>query len=140
MQRRHMDTTNQSNLIMGLALIVTGLIGLCLFAQPIYAQDKEAALLRQKIEELEIRIEQLEEQLRECMDFNEKVAAGEFGWQNRKNWRSLRVGMPEQEVKAILGEPSKIIRGVKTLWYYPNIYEGFVSFDQNGNLAGWNEP
>ena len=135
-----MDTTNQSNLVTGLALIVTGLIGLCLFAQPIYAQDEEAALLQQKIDELEIRIEQLEEQLRECTDFNEKMAAGEFGWQNKKNWRRLRIGMPEQEVKAILGEPSKIIRGVKTLWYYPNIYEGFVSFDQNGNLAGWNEP
>ena len=135
-----MDTKNQPNLVTGLALIVTGLIGLCLFAQPIYAQDEEAALLRQKIDELEIRIEQLEEQLRECMDFNEKMAAGEFGWQNKKNWRRLKIGMPEQEVKAILGEPSKIIRGVKTLWYYPNIYEGFVSFDQNGNLAGWNEP
>jgi hypothetical protein len=135
-----MDTKNRSNLVTGLTLIMTGLIGVCLFAQPIYAQNEEAALLRQKIDELEIRIEQLEEQLRECKDFNEKVAAGKFGWQNRKNWRSLRIGMPEQEVKAILGEPSKIIRGVKTLWYYPSIYEGFVSFDQDGNLAGWNEP
>jgi len=116
------------------------LIILSLFVNPLYAQDDETLLLQQKIEALELRIEQLETQLRESMEFQKMVETGEFGWQNTKNWRRLEIGMPEDEVRSILGAPIKVIEGSKTLWYYPSIYRGFVSFDQNGNLAGWNEP
>ncbi len=48
--------------------------------------------------------------------------------------------MKEDRVKGILGEPVKVIKGVKTLWYYPNFYGGYVSFDEGGKLIGWNEP
>ena len=34
----------------------------------------------------------------------------------------------------------KKIEGTRTLWYYPNIYCGYVFFDKNGLLSGWNEP
>jgi hypothetical protein len=29
---------------------------------------------------------------------------------------------------------------VRTFWYYPSIYSGYVSFDDKGRLAGWKEP
>lgn len=131
---------NRSNLLMNLVSILGGLIFLGLFAHPIQAQDNETLLLQKKIDELELRIEQLETQLRESMEFREMLETGGFGWQNMMNWRKLEIGMPEDEVRSILGTPIKVIKGSRTLWYYPSIYKGFVSFDQNGNLTGWNEP
>ncbi len=116
------------------------LIFLGLVIHPLQAQDNETLLLQKKINELELRIEQLEKQLKESMEFREMLETGGFGWQNMMNWRKLEIGMPEDEVRSILGAPIKVIKGSKTLWYYPSIYKGFVSFDQNGNLAGWNEP
>ena len=140
MQRRYTDIMNRSNLLLSLASILGCLIFLGLFAHPLQAQDDETLLLQKKIDELELRIEQLETQLRESMEFREMVETGGFGWQNMMNWRKLEIGMEEDKVRSILGEPIKVIKGSRTLWYYPSIYKGFVSFDQNGNLTGWNEP
>ena len=124
--------------------ITIGMVGLfallALPSHPIQAQDKEILQLRQKISELETRIEELERLLNECLASREKGAADEYGWQNKMNWRKLEMGMSQSQVQSILGKPTKVIKGVKTLWYYPNIYGGFVSFDQSGNIVGWNEP
>ncbi len=53
------------------------------------------------------------------------------------NWRALRKGMTEAEVKALLGEPLRVEAGGFTYWYW----------DRNSNvifflekLHGWNEP
>jgi len=124
--------------------IVRGMVGLfallALFSQPIQAQDKEILQLQQKISELEAKIEKLEGLLDECMVSRKKGEADEYGWQNKMNWRKLEMGMSQAQVRSILGEPTKVIEGVKILWYYPNIYGGFVSFDRSGNIVGWNEP
>ena len=50
------------------------------------------------------------------------------------------MGMTETQVKSVLGEPTKVIDGIRTLWYYPNFYGGYVSFEKGGSLAGWREP
>ena len=126
--------------MINLVSILGGLIILCLFAHPLHAQDDETILLQQKIDALELRIEKLETQLRESMEFREMVETGGLGWQNMMNWRKLEIGMDEDKVRSILGEPIKVIKGSRTLWYYPSIYKGFVSFDQDGKLTGWNEP
>ena len=131
---------NLSDLLKSRISILGYLIILGLFAHPLQAQDDETLLLQQKIDALELRIEQLETQLRESLEFREMLETGGFGWQNKMNWRKLEVSMPEGEVQSILGAPIKVIKGSRTLWYYPSIYRGFVSFDQDGNLAGWNEP
>jgi hypothetical protein len=124
--------------------IIQGAVGLlallALFSQPVQAEEEEILQLRQKIVALEAKIKQLEGLLDECTASRKKGAADAYGWQNKMNWRKLEMGMSQAQVQSILGEPTKVIKGVKTLWYYPNIYGGFVSFDQSGNIVGWNEP
>ena len=124
--------------------MMIGLVGLfaplALFSEPVQAQDQEILQLRQKISQLEAKIEELEGLLEECVASRKKGVPDEYGWQNKMNWRKLKMGMSQTQVRAILGEPTKVIEGVKTLWYYPNIYGGFVSFDKSGSTVGWNEP
>ena len=123
--------------------VVTMACVLCLSAaviQPIFAEDEGVPQLRNRIAELEARVKHLEALLEKCMPTSQDLASDRRGWQNKKNWRKLEIGMGEKKVKGILGEPVKIIKGTKTLWYYPNFYGGYVSFDESGQLTGWNEP
>ena len=124
--------------------IMSGLAGLiallAILSYPIHAQDEEVLQLRQRVSELEAKVEELEGLLNKCMASREGAKALEYGWQNKMNWRKLEMGMSQAKVRTILGEPTKVIKGVKTLWYYPNIYGGFVSFDKTGKAVGWNEP
>ena len=114
---------------------------LCLsLGSPLFAQEDEISQLRQKVTQLESRVKQLEALLEEYKEAIKSRPDEEMAWQNKKNWRSLAPGMNEEQVKKILGAPVKVIKGVKTLWYYPNIYGGNVSFDEKGRLTGWNEP
>ena len=106
---------------------------------PVYAQDDEIIRLRQRISELEKRIYDLENLLK-LYNEPEKIRTEAPGWQNKKNWRKLKDGMSKEQVQSILGEPIKTIDGVRTLWYYPNIYCGYVSFDEKGRVTGWDEP
>ena len=109
-------------------------------APQVFAQTDEVAQLRQRVIDLEQKTKELEDQLKECNEARKRQQEADYGWQNKKNWRSLEMGMKEDRVKGILGEPVKVIKGVKTLWYYPNFYGGYVSFDEGGKLIGWNEP
>ena len=116
------------------------LVFLFFTGKPIPAQDSDVSRLQSRISELEARVQELEGIVRE---YHEAKKAGDmeiFGWQNKKNWRRLSVGMQETQVKGLLGEPGKVIQGVKTLWYYPKTYGGYLTFDEKGRLLGWNEP
>lgn len=106
----------------------------------IQARENEIDQLRQKVTELEGRIKELEIQLEGCYGHRDEENIDTGGWRNKKNWRKLGIGMPQDEVESLLGEPVKVIQGIRTLWYYPNIYCGYVSFDENGHLTGWSEP
>jgi len=56
-------------------------------------------------------------------------------------WRRLQVGMSQDEVRSILGEPGKInVSPPVTLWLYPDALGGNVVFDEKGKVQGWNEP
>ena len=127
----------KGNLILTLFVLGCTLSLSLLLVQGSNAQEKDISKLRQKIDALEEKILKLENLLGECSELG---ATSEFGWQSKKNWRRLEVGMANTKVKSILGEPTKVIKGIQDLWYYPNIYGGYVSFDKDGKLAGWNEP
>ncbi|MFC1534836.1 outer membrane protein assembly factor BamE [Thermodesulfobacteriota bacterium] len=121
-------------------IVISFFVFVALFSQPVAAQNDDILKLRQKIAELENRIKDLEILLRIYQEPEKTKTGTELGWQNKKNWRKLEIGMTKDKVQSILGEPIKTIKGVRTLWYYPNIYRGHVSFDEKGWLTGWNEP
>lgn len=56
---------------------------------------------------------------------------------NIANWRALRRGMKEIEVKALLGEPVRVEGGYITYWRYGND-ANIQIIDEK--LYGWNEP
>jgi hypothetical protein len=120
--------------------VFCGLLILFGTGEPSYAQEAEVGGLQSRINQLETEVQELETLLKECQEAGKSGQLDQFGWQNKKNWRKLSKGMQEGQVKSMLGEPSKVIQGVKTLWYYPNIYCGYVTFDEKGRLIGWNEP
>jgi outer membrane protein assembly factor BamE (lipoprotein component of BamABCDE complex) len=104
------------------------------------SDDNDIKNLKQRITELENRINDLENILKTYnvpKDSEKEIA---YGWLNKKNWRILKKGMTQDEVKKLLGEPVKSVDGSREIWYYPNFYQSYVSFDEKGNLTGWNEP
>jgi hypothetical protein len=123
-----------------LLAVVIGTVLIASEPSQLYAQGDEVSQLRQRVAELEQKVKELEALLEECKEAQKSSPNIDFGWQNKRNWRNLEVGMKEDRVRNILGEPVKVIKGVKTLWYYPNFYGGYVSFDENGKLTGWKEP
>ena len=131
---------NRSNLVMAMKCLVGILALIAFLSPPLSAQQDELPRLWKKIAELEHRMERLEGLLKVYNDAAKEPMNSEFGWQNKKNWRMLKIGMTEAQVKTFLGEPTKIIKGVRKLWYYPNIYCGYVSFGKDGQLTGWSEP
>jgi hypothetical protein len=110
------------------------------FPESIIAQDDEILELRQRISELEERVMELETLLVVAKEPEASPSGTGQGWQDKKNWRILKTGMTAEQVQGILGEPIKTIQGVRTLWYYPNTYCGYVSFDEEGRLTTWKEP
>lgn len=56
---------------------------------------------------------------------------------NIANWRALRKGMKESEVKALLGEPIRVQGGGFTHWYWNRSAQ--VTFFQDV-VYGWDEP
>jgi outer membrane protein assembly factor BamE (lipoprotein component of BamABCDE complex) len=104
------------------------------------SNDKEIKNMQQRIIELENRIKDLEQIIKIYDVSKEQEKETAYGWLNKKNWRNLKKGMTQEEVKKLLGEPVKSVDGSRLIWYYPNFYQSYVSFDEKGNLTGWNEP
>ena len=125
-----------------ISVVLAAFVAILFLVQPLSAQATadELSALRQKNTELEKKVNELEALLKQCTEARKNQFSDDQGYQNKKNWRSLEAGMKEEQVKKLLGDPLKVIKGVKTLWYYPNIYGGYVSFDEKGRLTGWNEP
>ena len=120
--------------------LVCGIVLSLAWASPVFSQQEDLSTLRQKNAALEAKVKELEALLKQCTEERNKQFSEDRGWQSKKNWRSLEVGMKETQVTKILGEPVKVIKGVKTFWYYPNMYGGYVSFDEKGSVNAWKEP
>jgi len=126
-----------------ICLIAVAFLAASLYAArplPAQAENDEMAELRQRTAELEQRLKEVEGMLEQCLEAGKKTFSAEQGWQNRRNWRSLEAGMSPEQVQSLLGEPVREIKGVRTFWYYPSLYGGYVSFDDKGLLSGWKEP
>ena len=109
-------------------------------------QQDELSLFRQRIITLEDRVSQLEKRIESLEGSHkdqgteqERPSTYQGGWKNRHNWGGLKVGITEEQVRSILGEPAKIEVWVALVfWRYPS---GSVNFDKDkGHLYGWEEP
>jgi hypothetical protein len=110
------------------------------WVSPLFSEQEDVSTLRQKNAALEAKVKKLEALLQQCKEARNNKVSEAQGWESKKNWRSLEVGMKDTQVTKLLGDPVKIIRGVRTFWYYPNMYGGYVSFDENGSVSAWKEP
>lgn len=100
-----------------------------------------AQSLDDRVRDLERRVEQLEKQgahPASPASAPKPVSGQSDGWRQIENWRSLRRGMTESDVRSILGEPQRVDASSSlTLWAYPR--GGSADF-LGGRLNGWREP
>lgn len=104
-----------------------------------------AQSLDERVSELERRVERLERQAGAMpptspAGISRPNSGQSDGWRQKENWRSLKRGMTQSDVRSILGEPSNVRSNVAfTMWEYPA--GGSVQFDsESERLEGWSEP
>ena len=88
------------------------------------------AVLENRLDELETRLERLERLL------DEKFA--DDRWKEPVLWSRIRTGMSESDVRTLLGEPARIEQAIFTTWYYHKTSRdhSHVWFDE-GRVLGW---
>jgi hypothetical protein len=89
--------------------------------------------------ELEQRVRELEALIR-TEPSQGRPAAVSRQWRDIQNWRRLRMGMTMDQVRAILGEPERVVAGSRTMWHWGDTGIGHVTFDRSGRVDGWWEP
>ena len=119
-----------------LALIVILSIG-CLA----FGQSNSISELYNKINELEKRIRALELMM-DSDSYNNNINNSITISNNKMLWRKLKVGMNDDEVRKLLGEPLHIQR--LTPYYYTWEYSDYsahsnITFNERG-VSGWTEP
>ena len=92
--------------------------------------------LEKQVQELTVRLSNLESQLKDEDQVQEFVARGN-GWKSIANWRKLTTSMGYDDVERILGTPERVDGGNLARWHYPNRAE--VVF-MRGKVESWSEP
>jgi hypothetical protein len=107
------------------------------FATNCFANENERIIrLEKEIQEIKQRLSNIESPQSTSQSNPKPLASGD-GWKSLANWRRLNTGMNPAEVRAILGEPHRIIGGDLATWRYTN--RGSVEFFLE-KLHRWNEP
>jgi len=119
--------------------VKTGLVG-CLmltFMLSSFASDSDrTAQLEKEVQELKNRLTKLEAVLSTASNQQKNSATSE-GFKSLDSWRSLRVGMGPDEVRRILGEPTRVDGGLVAYWVYAS--RGEVTFVRD-QVTQWREP
>lgn len=154
------------------SLAALGIVA-ALTALPVRAQSsdelarlrEEAAQLRQSLERLEARIHALETGQRDGHPAEESstenapassASKAESAPASRpasvdasslvtmkKNWSQVEAGTPEDRVRALLGEPQRVLRiDGNLVWYYayPGVGRGSVFFNRDGKVSSTQSP
>jgi len=92
--------------------------------------------LEQEIQSINLRLSKLESAQGISPEVP-KAQANNDGWKSLANWRQLTTDMTPNDVKRILGEPSRVKGGDIAIWYYQN--SSSVTF-MRGKIYSWSEP
>lgn len=112
-------------------------ISLSLICFSSFASDSDRITqLEKEVLELKLRLTNLEVPP-VTTSTRQKPAASTESWKSLANWRSLKSGMSPDDVRAILGEPSRVEGGIVTYWTYPS--RGEVTFVRD-QVTRWAEP
>ena len=105
-----------------------------------HAQDRDRVdRLEKEIQAVKIRLADLESSLGASNTKQTPLVPGE-GWKSLANWRQLKIGMSPSDVRALLGEPSRIEGGELSRWFYQSDRaRGHVLFVSD-KLYQWAEP
>ena len=102
-----------------------------------HAQDtNRISQLEQEIQSIKLRLSKLES-AQGIQPDAPKAPANSDGWKSLSSWRQLSTGMTPNDVRRILGEPSRVNGGEVATWYYQN--RGYVTF-MSEKLYSWGEP
>lgn len=97
-------------------------------------------LLESRAAELEQRVRELEALIK-AEQSRPRPAPVSANWRDLANWRRLRRGMTEDQVRAILGEPEGVnVMSIRTTWTWNGPSEFAELYFDNDKLAGWSEP
>jgi hypothetical protein len=91
------------------------------------------AYLKQRIIDLEKRVEVLEQRL--------EGGAALQRWKDPILWRRIKKGMTTDDIKVLLGKPDLVEEQIFTTWYYhpTSKRHSFIWFDEDKTL-GWTAP
>ena len=115
--------------------IIALLLG-SLLTGPLQASDERLKQLEVEVRDLKGRIKKLEDGHSQADSSSQKAKTSE-GWRDLSNWRSLKRGMSYDDVRMLLGEPSRIQGGSFTFWQYKNASSARFFDDR---LDSWTEP
>ena len=122
--------------IAGVALIISVVTSTFSYGQTL--TDSEMST---KIRELEKRVSVLESIIASSKPVASEVPGGK-DTSDRKLWRKLQIGMSDDLVRSILGEPLRIEQlagGFYTWQYSTETWHSTISFDRKGVMS-WSEP
>lgn len=103
-----------------------------------FASDSDRITqLEKEVQDLKHRLTQLESPPVGSTMRPKPAVASNGDWKILANWRSLKKGMSYEEVRALLGEPTRIQGGNMTYWFYPS--RSGVTFYED-KLDFWTEP
>jgi hypothetical protein len=98
----------------------------------------------ERVRNLERRVEQLERHSNNksaSPASGAQVVSGQDGWKRQENWRSLKRGMTEADVKGLLGDAHKVDTFQSfSVWRYNPPFGGDARFGGDGRLQAWSEP
>lgn len=124
-----------SRAVASLTAVVIGVA--VLWPHTSYAQS-----LEDRVQDLERRVQQLESKQTGRPAISAPApGGGPDAWRGQTNWRTLKRGMSQDEVRRILGEPHKVdaFRSFM-VWQYGVGVGATVNFDDRGGVTGWSEP
>ena len=130
-----------------LSVLVAGLCLLCLLSANAFAQSHSTDLehrvqtLEKEVESLKVKVLQLSK-LQESPD---KAGVSRSKLLDNRDWKELKVGMTEESVRSLLGQPSRSqTLSSLTYWYYEggtSYIKPHVVFENDNHLVyGWQSP